>query len=281
VRENGIVHVSVSQDMLKTLTKTSSATSDNAPSLVDRKDGKTKPPLPERKKTNPQTRSQSVITPINRPTTPSVVTMDVIEDWSCMDLCSWLSEMKISPETIEKFKEHEIDGGSFLHLTPDELLKDFQLKLGPAKKITLLIDKNGEGDLKEKTDLPPKRRVSIQEVVEIHRQQKFIKYEEIKIGNKIGSGAESTIFLGVYYGQDYAVKRMLKVKSKELDTILMLDDPCLMKCHYWSNDSIYCYYLMDLMDTTLDEALYEKTIQLSDREDKNHPRYCTRMSHHA
>jgi serine/threonine protein kinase len=56
------------------------------------------------------------------------------------------------------------------------------------------------------------------------------------------------------------------VKSKELDTILLLDDPCLMKCHYWSQDVLYCYYLMDLMDTTLDEALYEKTIELSDRD---------------
>jgi serine/threonine protein kinase len=108
---------------------------------------------------------------------------------------------------------------------------------------------------------PPTLREDLAKLIS---QQKCIKFGDIKMGQEIGKGGESMIFLGTYFGEDYAVKQILKVKSKELETILMLNDPCLIKCHYWCENSVYCYYLMDLMDTTLHEAIYQKTIELSD-----------------
>jgi serine/threonine protein kinase len=202
----------------------------------------------------------------------SSITKEMFEEWDCEQLCEWLGNMKISPDAIDKCRKHELDGMSMLDASTEFLTKDIGMNIGPARKIPLLIEKikNGQVAVKEApidiTDSPSKKPVSNQDHHEFTRQQKCIKFEEIKMGNKIGSGGESTIYLGTYFGEDYAVKRILKVKSKELDTILMLDDPCLMKCHYWSVDTVYCYYLMDLMDTTLDEALYEKTIELSDRD---------------
>jgi serine/threonine protein kinase len=194
------------------------------------------------------------------------ITKEMFETWGCEELCTRLEEMGYSKETIEKCREQEVDGRSLLECSYNELVKDIGIRVGPAKKMTLLVEKVKNGQTGGNTDSPSKKLVAQQDFDVIHREKKCIEFRTVQLGKEIGSGAESTIFLGTYFGEDYAVKRILKIKSKELDTIMMLDDPCLMKCHYWTQEGLYCYYLMDLMDTTLDEALYQKTIELSDRD---------------
>jgi serine/threonine protein kinase len=200
------------------------------------------------------------------------ITKEMFETWDCEELCTRLEEMGYSKETIEKCRENEVDGPSLLEFSFNELNQVIGIKPGPAKKMTILVKKikngetEGKKESKENTDSPSKKLVPQQDFDAIHREKRCIDFGTVQLGKEIGSGGESTIFLGTYFGEDYAVKRILKVKSKELDTIMMLDDPCLMKSHYWTQEGLYCYYLMEMMDTTLDEALYQKTIELSDRD---------------
>jgi serine/threonine protein kinase len=93
-----------------------------------------------------------------------------------------------------------------------------------------------------------------------HRKEKFIRLEDITFTKNFGNGL---INVCTYFGEEFVIKRILK-SSKELEIILKFDDPCLMKCQYWSEDQHYFYCLMERMETTLKEALHGSSYRLSE-----------------
>jgi TPR repeat protein/tRNA A-37 threonylcarbamoyl transferase component Bud32 len=192
--------------------------------------------------------------------TSALPTIDEFEQYDCEQLCSWLSRMKLSEYTVKQCREEEVDGRALLGYTPKQLVDDLKLKSGASQSITNLLEK-----IRSQTTTP-----TTTAFVEIQkgglRDGKYIKFESLKLGDMIGCGGEASIFVGAYCGEEYAVKRILKYKSTELDTILLFDHPCLMKCHYWTDDSVFYYYLMDQMETTLNDAIHGQLFPLSDQD---------------
>jgi serine/threonine protein kinase len=205
-------------------------------------------------------------------TTSSIVfpAQEMFESYDCEELCKWLGEMKLVEDAIQTCRENQLDGMSLLGSTYGELVNDMKIRPGAAKKLSMLADKikNASPSMLPITNTIKKTSPNddSQDNSETTRQQKLIKFEELKLGKLLGQGGESSIFVGVYFGEEFATKRLLRIKSKELDTILLSDDPCLMKCHYWTQDKIYVYYLMDYMDSTLDDAIYGTDYPLSDQD---------------
>jgi hypothetical protein len=149
----------------------------------------------------PVTIGNTTITPktMSFTTTSNVVTIskDLFESWDCDQLCVWLTEMKIVEETIATCRDNQLDGLSLLHSTYTELVNDMKIKPGAAKKLCVLVEKikGGSQDRPIPVNLPSQKEQ--RDPLETIRQQKFIKFEDLKIGTKIGSGGEATIFVGI------------------------------------------------------------------------------------
>jgi hypothetical protein len=91
------------------------------------------------------------------------ITREMFETWDCDELCTSLEEMGYSKDTIEKCREQEVDGLSLLECSYNDLAKDIGIKVGPAKKLTILVKKvknavqiNGKKESKENTKGAPK-----------------------------------------------------------------------------------------------------------------------------
>ena len=64
----------------------------------------------------------------------------VVTDWSINDVVSWLTQTGHGdPQTIEKFKEHEIDGKALLTLREDDLKIMADLRIGVIKRLNISI----------------------------------------------------------------------------------------------------------------------------------------------
>jgi serine/threonine protein kinase len=202
--------------------------------------------------------------------TSALPTIDEFEQYDCEQLCSWLSRMKLSEYTVKQCREEEVDGRALLGYTPKQLVDDLKLKSGASQSITNLLEKI-RSQTATTTPMTTSTTPTTMPVLESQkgglRDGRYIKFESLKLGDMIGCGGEASVFVGIYCGEEYAVKRILKYKSTELDTILLFDHPCLMKCHYWTDDFGCCYYLMDQMETTLNDAIHGQLFPLSD-EDK-------------
>jgi TPR repeat protein len=204
-------------------------------------------------------------TPSTQLTRKLNVSAQEVEDWNCEKLCRWLEEMQIPLDIIQKCRDAQLDGVSFLACTLNELVTMVHLPLGPAKYLHRWITDINNSDVVSTTPSNPTNgKNDVVDVKSIIRQQKCIKLEDLKLGEKIGAGGEGTIYVGTYAGEEYAVKKILGINSSELDTILSLDDPCLIKCSYWCQDKVNVYYLMEHMDMTLSDALYKKKYSLTD-----------------
>jgi serine/threonine protein kinase len=205
------------------------------------------------------------------------------ESWTCDEVCAWLAEKKISPENVAICRHQQLTGISLMDITIDEL-KDMDMKYGPAKAIVTYVARllqSGGTTVTEQPIVTRKPQTQVNPVEKVEkvenkqgmdspklqkREQNQIQFSSIELGKKIAQGGEGTIYMGKYNGKTYAIKQMITAKSRELQMILLIDDPGLMKCHYWCEDKAWSYYLMDLMDTSLHDCIYEDSIILTNLE---------------
>lgn len=90
----------------------------------------------------------------------------------------------------------------------------------------------------------------------------MVKFHSIEIMDQIQSGGYSVVYKGLYLFKDVALKHIKcvedshkKVFYQEVETLMKLDYPYVIKCHGWTFKQENYYIILELMENNLFDAL--------------------------